>query len=181
MSRRAVPAPARLVVSAIYRDERVLEAALPRVSEILGEARFIGRVFPFDHTEHYTAEMGAPLFRRFLEASASVPRDALPDIKIGLGRIEQELSEGEHRTVNLDPGLVTPENFILATGKNFTHRVYLRDGVFAELTLIFGKGEYRSLPWTYPDYASPEIRSLLQGVRSALLACREAEGVRRCG
>jgi hypothetical protein len=181
MSRRAVPRAARLVVSAIYRDERILDAALPMLTDVLGEARFVGREFPFDHTDHYSAEMGTPLFRRFLEAAATFPRDSLPDIKIGLERIERELSEEGRRKVNLDPGLVTPENFILGTGKNFTHRVYLRDGVFADLTLVFRKGAYRALPWTYPDYASGEIRSLLEGVRAEILACAAAGGTRKCG
>jgi len=165
MSGRKIPSPARLVVSAIFREERFLEAAVPRISEIVGEVRFAGQVFPFDHTEYYLEEMGKPLFRRFLVASAPVSRDSLPGIKIGLEGIESGLSEGGCRTVNLDPGLVTPENFILATGKNFTHRIYLRDGVFAELTLEFRKGQYRSFPWTYADYASEEIRSLLQALR----------------
>lgn len=83
--------------------------------------------------------------------------------------------------MNLDPGLVTPENFILATGKNFSHRIYLRDGVFADLTLVYRKGEYRALPWTYPDYASREIRDLLKGVRAEFLARGETGGARRCG
>jgi hypothetical protein len=180
MSRRSLPGPARLVVSAIYREEPRLDAAIPLVSGILGEVRFIGGVFPFDATDYYAAEMGAPLFRRFLAAPVPVSRDALPEVKIGLERIERELSEGGRRTVNLDPGLVTPENFILATGKNFTHRVYLRDGVFADLTLVFRKGAYRALPWTYPDYASEEIRSLLEAVRSELLAAAAAERALTC-
>jgi len=165
MSRRNVPPPAVLVVSAIFREERFLEAALPRIAGIVGEAVFSGPVFPFDRTEYYSGEMGKPLFRRFLAAADPVPRDSLPAIKIGLEAIENDLAEGGRRTVNLDPGLITPENFILATGKNFSHRVYLRDGVFADLTLVFRNGEYRPLPWTYPDYASDEIRVLLREIR----------------
>jgi hypothetical protein len=67
--------------------------------------------------------------------------------------------------VNLDPGLLTPENFILATGKNFSHRVYLGNGVFADLTLVYRNGGFHPLPWTYPDYASEEVRSLLRDLR----------------
>jgi hypothetical protein len=78
--------------------------------------------------------------------------------------------------VNLDPGLLTEENFILATGKNYSHRVYLRDGVFADLTLVYRKGEYLPLPWTYPDYASPAIREFLAQVREELREGRKREG-----
>ncbi|MEW6721467.1 MAG: DUF4416 family protein [Thermodesulfobacteriota bacterium] len=170
MSIRSVPASARLLISAIYREERDLEAAIRRIEEKVGAVRPAGPAFPFDRTDYYAAEMGSPLFRRFLRAEEPVPRDALPDIKIALERIEVDLSIGDRRTVNLDPGLITPENFILATGKNFTHRVYLRDGVFADLTLVFRKGEYRPLPWTYPDYASDEIRRLLRELRREHMA-----------
>lgn len=169
MSSRNVPSPAILVVSAVFREWRFLEAAFPRVLEVVGEAEFRGPVFPFDRTEYYSEEMGKPLFRRFLVAAEPVPRDSLPGIKIGLDAVENELSQEGRRTVNLDPGLVTPENFILATCKNFTHRVYLRDGVFADLTLEFRGGEYRILPWTYPDYASDEIRALLRDIRRGSL------------
>ncbi len=169
MSRRKTPSPAILVVSIVFREERHLEAALPRIAGIVGEADFRGPVFPFDRTGYYSKEMGKPLFRRFIAAAEPVPRDSLPGIKIGFEAIENDLSEGGRRTVNLDPGLVTPENFILATGKNFTHRVYLRDGVFADLTLEFRGGEFRPLPWTYPDYASDEIRALLRDIRRGTL------------
>lgn len=170
MSSRSVPTPARLVVSAVYREARDLEAATRRIAADVGEVRSVGPAFPFDRTDYYNAEMGSPLFRRFLQAENPVPRDSLPDIKIALERIEIGLSVDGRRTVNLDPGLVTAENFILATGKNFTHRVYLRDGVFAELTLEFRGGDYRPLPWTYPDYASDAIRRLLRDVRREHLA-----------
>jgi hypothetical protein len=114
--------------------------------------------------------MGSPLHRRFLSAERPVSRDALPAIKIAMESIEAEFSEGGKRTVNLDPGLLSPENFILATGKNYSHRVYLGMGVFADLTLVFRNGGYQPLPWTYPDYASEEIRSLLRELRRVHVA-----------
>jgi hypothetical protein len=181
VSRRSVPGPGRLVVSVIFRDEGARDAAILRLGEVLGEMRPEGGTFRFDATEYYAEEMGGPLFRQFVVASAPVPRDALPEIKVLLERIERDMAEGERRVVNLDPGLITPENFILATGKNYTHRVYLRDGVFADLTLEFRSGEFRALPWTYPDYASAEIRALLKSVRAEFLSRGESGGARKCG
>ena len=172
MSRRSIPTPGKLVISSIFRDERILSTLFPLISEVAGEIQFAGPLLPFDRTDYYHAEMGKPLCRRFLVASTAVSRDALPEIKIRMEAIEQEFSEDGQRVVNLDPGLLTPENFILATGKNFSHRIYLKDGVFADLTLIFQKGEYRPLPWTYPDYASLEIRALLKELRCSLLKQR---------
>jgi len=172
VSFRTVPAPARLVISSIFKDERILDAVLPLVSESVGELCPAGPLLAFDRTDYYHAEMGKPLFRRFFTAQTMVSRDALPKIKIRMEDIEREFSREGRRSVNLDPGLLSLENFILATGKNFSHRVYLGEGVFADLTLIFQKGEYRPLPWTYPDYASPEIRHILKELRGDLPTLR---------
>ncbi len=181
MSRRTVPGPGRLVVSVIFRDADACGAAVARIGELLGEVRRLGTVLRFDATDYYEEEMGAPLLRQFVVASAPAARDALPEIKIRLEGVEREMAREGRRVVNLDPGLVTAENFLLATGKNFSHRVYLRDGVFADLTLVYRSGEFRALPWTYPDYASAEIRALLREVRAELLSGRAPAGVRRCG
>jgi hypothetical protein len=165
LSVRSEPRPARLVVSAIYREELRFAEAVPRVEAAVGPVRAVGGRLPFDRTDYYQGEMGAPLFRRFLAAGRAVPRDTLAAIKVAMESIEAELSEGGRRTVNLDPGMLTPESFILATGKNFTHRVYLGEGVFADLTLVYRRGEFHPLPWTYPDYASEGVRSLLRELR----------------
>ena len=181
MSRRRIPGPGRLVVSVLFRDERARDAAIRRMRDALGDLRLAGATLRFDATDYYEEEMGSPLFRQFVVASVPVARDALPEIKVLLEAIERDLANGERRIVNLDPGIVTPENFVLATGKNFSHRIYLRDGVFADLTLEFRNGEFRPLPWTYPDYASAEIRGLLGTVRAEFVSGRDPAGARPCG
>jgi len=165
VSERGTPKAAALVVSVIYRLEERFEEAALRMASVWGEPERIGGPFPFDRTDYYRPEMGEPLLRRFFVAGRLVPRDALPAVKIAAEEIEQQCSVEGRRTVNVDPGLLTEENFILATGKNFSHRVYLGNGVFADLTLVYRQGEYRALPWTYPDYASGEIRSFLGQIR----------------
>ena len=182
MSVRKVPLPARLLVSVIYREERRFAEVLQCIEDRLGPVERTSGTFPFDMTEFYGKEMGAPLYRRFAVMERLVPRDALAAAKIGAEELEREFSEHGMRTVNLDPGMLTEENFLLATGKNYSHRVYLRDGVFADLTLVFRKGEYRALPWTYPDFAAAEIRAFLSEVREELRDARKREGRKsRCG
>jgi len=79
--------------------------------------------------------------------------------------IERQYLEGENRQVNIDPGYIGLERLILATGKNYVHRVYLSHGIYADLTLIFKKGSFRPLEWTYKDYANPEMISMFNNLR----------------
>ncbi|MBF8258329.1 MAG: conserved hypothetical GTP-binding protein [Actinobacteria bacterium] len=182
MSRRRPPSSARLLVSVIYREESRFGEALPALAGRFGPIGCISAAFPFDRTEYYGEEMGSPLFRRFAVIERLVPREALADAKIRAEELEGEFAQEGKRTLNIDPGLLTEENFLLATGKNYSHRVYLRDGVFADLTLVYRKGEYMPLPWTYPDIASVDIRAFLAEVREGLRDARNMEsGEPTCG
>jgi hypothetical protein len=173
MSRRKQPLPARLLFSVIFRENRDFETSLRKISDRLGDVACTSEPFPFDRTDYYEREMGAPLYRRFVLMANAVSRDELPLTKLAAEAIENELSVHGKRTVNIDPGLLADENFVLASGKNYSHRIYLRDGVFADLTLVFQKGEYRPLPWTYPDYASAKIRAYLTELRMEIQGARK--------
>jgi hypothetical protein len=89
----------------------------------------------------------------------------LPEIKLVTNQIESQFVKGQKRFINIDPGYIVPERFVLATGKNYTHRIYLNKGIFADLTLIFQKGQFQKLPWTYPDYAANNVKNFLNNVR----------------
>ena len=173
MSRRKTPPHARLIFSVIYRDDEDFENTVRAIHGRIGRIEYAGGPFPFDRSDYYEREMGAPLFRRFLLAADDVPREDLVQAKLSAESIESEFSADGKRNVNIDPGLLTDENVVLATGKNYSHRIYLRDGVYADLTLVFEKGEYRPLPWTYPDFASPEIRTFLTMLRTLCRAGRK--------
>ena len=182
MSRRTVPAAAKLVLSVIYGEEAAFESLRPRLEERFGPVESASDRFPFDFTEYYAKEMGERLVRRFVVMRDPVARDALAAIKIAAEALEDGMAVAGRRAVNVDPGLLTEENFILATGKNYSHRVYLGDGVYADLALVYRKGAYRPLPWTYPDYASEGVRTYLGGVRASLTgAAAPHGGDRACG
>jgi len=176
MSRKGTPPPARLVLSILYRDgpdgqePAWVASAVEALAAELGPHDYRSRQLPFEYTDYYLAEMGAPLVRFFLSFETLVSRETLPEIKRKTDAIEGTLSDEEgRRRVNIDPGLLTPESFVLATGKNYAHRIYLGHGVYAELTLVYRGGGYRPLEWTYPDYASDEIRSILGEIRRLLM------------
>ena len=107
----------------------------------------------FTYTSYYEREMGSGLLRIFVLFKSLKNRDTLADIKIATNSIEQALAVDSRRTVNIDPGYIALEHVILATTKGYSHRVYLRDGIYADLTLIFNNGTYRPLEWSYPDYS----------------------------
>ena len=168
MSRPHAPPPAQLVFSVL--SSRLL-ALWPDIKRELhsrwGELDYVSEPFPFTQSSYYDQELGTPIMRRLISFCRLVPQDRLPEIKLGANALEDMWRDAAgNRQVNLDPGLLCLERLVLATGKNFTHRVYLGQGIFADLTLIFQKGGWQTLPWTFPDYAGSHIQSLLTQMRA---------------
>jgi hypothetical protein len=152
LSSPADPEPAKLIVSVIYHGEADLPTAWKALDNAWGPLDFLSEVKPFDYTSYYEKEMGTPLFRRWASFRPLVAQNRLIRVKWQALELEQQWSRGERRTVNIDPGLITAERLVLATGKNYSHRIYLGKGIFGDLTLVFQKGSFQPLPWTYPDY-----------------------------
>ena len=122
-------------------------------------------VFNFDQTSYYEKEMGAELKKVFVQIGDPVSRDGLVKFKIRSREIEDQfLNSTGSRLVNIDPMIVSIENVVVSTSKNFPHRIYLGHGVFGDLQLIRRKGGYEGLPWTYKDYVEqiPYFDSLAQ-------------------
>ena len=175
---KAVPGTGLLIVAALLaaRTEELRQArlagALAALSADYGPAVAVMPVIPFDFTPYYTAEMGPGLVKTLLCFERPFPRDGLVLAKRRCCAIEETWRDpdGEKgRTVNLDPGLLTLENFVLATGKNRAHRIYLGQGVYAELTLLYRHGgRYDALPWTYADYKDPRVQGFLKSQRARL-------------
>ncbi len=104
--------------------------------------------------------MGKNLSRYFLLFAPLASRGQLPEVKLRTNEIEARHARQGNRTVNIDPGYIALEQIVLATTKGFAHRLYLGNGIFGDLTLMFENGSYHGLPWTYPDYRSEEIIAL---------------------
>jgi hypothetical protein len=169
MSHPAPFAPAALLVSLISARQEWLEEAQGLLTERFGPAE-TSDLLPFDQTAYYAAELGSPLSRRFLRFADLIPPDSLVQVKLACLGLEGRLSQEGRRRVNIDPGLLSAERLILSTGKNFTHRVPLAEGIYADLTLIYTGGSFQPQPWTFPDYRSPEIIDLLNRLRAGYIA-----------
>jgi len=160
-----IPEPARLVLSILTPDKGIVDMAAATIIHALGPVEEEIGPINFQFTSYYDGEMG-PGIRRWIWVFANlVDRDDLAGIKCLTNKIEQSYTLEGKRRFNLDPGLMTLGNFVLATGKDNAHRIYLEDGIFADLTLIFRGGTYRPMEWTYPDYADTEIIGILNRVR----------------
>jgi hypothetical protein len=169
MSTPREPLSAKLIIGFFMKDKSMLKPFAEKLNHAFGPVDMISPWIPFDFTSYYETEMGAPLYRRLLTFEKPVPQDQLVRIKLYTNELEMQYMEDGKRRINADPGILSHERFVLATGKNFTHRIYLNNGIFADLTLIFTQGRFQELPWTYPDYKDKNILSFLEKVRSKYL------------
>lgn len=176
MSQPRPPLPAKLVIGLFSRHVDLFQTILEQMQTLFGPVDLISPWFQFNWTQYYEAEMGSGLWRRMLAFGPLIAQDQLPDIKEQTNALESRYMEGENRRVNIDPGYLLPERFVLATGKNFTHRIYLGRQVYADLTLVYQKGGFQALPWTYPDYAQADIQAFLTRVRSKYLKDLKMDG-----
>lgn len=169
MSHPHPPEKVQLITSLFSPDRGVIEQAIAQISKICGSVQWVSPEMFFDRTRYYAREMGWPLYRRFVSFEELILPEALVEVKLSTNAIENEYLVQGNRQINIDPGYISLERLILATGKNYIHRVYLAKGIFADLTLVFKRGSFRPLEWTYRDYSSPEMIAVFNELRSAYM------------
>ncbi len=157
-------------------SEKLLKA-LDMLGAHIGSIEAQTHVAPFTYTTYYEKEMGRDLLRTFILFESPVERDSLSEIKVTTNTIEESFALNGNRTVNIDPGYIALEHVILATTKGYAHRIYLKEGIYADLTLMYRDGTYRPLEWTYPDYANAQTISLFNRWREhykKVIKCQKA-------
>jgi hypothetical protein len=159
------PPPVLFFSSIIFNDSGILSEVLERLPAFVGPIEEKTATGPFLDSAYYAPEMGPGLLRCFVLFRSLRQREELAGIKRGTNAIEQAFAVEGRRSVNLDPGYIALEHVVLATTKGYAHRIYLGEGIFADLTLVYRNGTYRGLAWTYPDYGGEELRSMLNGWR----------------
>ncbi|NIA10059.1 MAG: DUF4416 family protein [Nitrospiraceae bacterium] len=157
--------PAKLVVSLVMKDKEIISRILYMLEDCFGDIDIISNWFNFDYTDYYYKEMGNPLFRRVTVFKKLIAQKDLAAIKKITNSFEKKWEKNQKRSINIDPGYLLLSRFILATGKDYAHRIYLDKGIYADLTLIYKQGKYCPLEWTYPDYASSEMIQFLKKTR----------------
>ena len=167
MSTLQEPTKGNLTISVMYVSKNDLSAVKETLESLYGEIDMESDHYSFSSiSPYYDPEMGKEIKKVIYSFKEIIPRESVREIKLEAMNIEQHYTVNGKRQINLDPGLLTLENFLLTTGKNFSHRLYLGKGVFAEITLIFSKKSgIRELPWTYRDYVYEPARSFLLTLR----------------
>lgn len=174
MGKAEPPRPAKVVVGIITAEPEL--GALVAQSLPWGTIDRHSDRLNFTFSDYYQPEMGANLVRFWLSFDYFLIADQLAEMKITTNRIEQQFQNANRgRRFNVDPGLVSAQNLILATSKPAAHRIYLRDGIFAEVTLVYRNQSFEPLAWTYPDYRTPEALRFFLAERELVRRAGHAE------
>lgn len=171
MGRAGAPEPALLFLGLLWTDEEAKQGALDAFCGRFGGPFIETPPEPFTHTDYYVEEMGGDIRRSYLFFPHLVDPGDLADVKLWTNWLEDGIvkqSGQAGRSVNLDPGFLALDKFVLATTKNRSHRIYIGKGIYAESTLHFHKGRFEPWPWTYPDYARECLSPVFLAARSAL-------------
>lgn len=143
-----------------------------KLVDSFGPISYISPSMPFTFTDYYNPEMGEGIERFFISFSRLISPDALADAKIITNAIELDEAVDGKRKINLDPGLISEASVILATTKNRAHRIAIGHNLYAEVTLIYQNHGFVSFPWTYADYRSDDVQTILIKMRKDYLALR---------
>jgi len=160
----------KLFCGLIYHDMEILHQATKYMTRAFGPIDQESDIFPFDHTEYYKSEMGDNLIRKFISFEEMIPPNKLASTKCKTIEIEKKLAEQQNdsynRKINIDPGYLELGKLVLASTKNYSHRIYLDKGIYAEITLQYEHNKFKFLRWTYPDYYDPIALAFFEQVRN---------------
>ena len=164
--------PCLQLIAAFSRHESALEWLWKRVAAQLSPIAILSPVFPFTESLYYRATMGDKLMKQFAVLANWYEPANLADHKLMMHAWESDLAKSfsfdMERPLNIDPGYMSMTKLVLASTKNREHRIYLRDGIYAEVTLAFRDQQWQPLPWTYPDYQREDFRVFFHECRKHL-------------
>jgi hypothetical protein len=146
--------PVKLVMGILFSDASLLAQAKEKLISQYGAIDFQSPVYPFEISDYYYPEMGQPISRIFYSHRELVLPNEISRIKIETNQIENDIAVANQRKVNLDPGYLDYDKFVLASAKYNGQKIYLDFGIFADLTLHFEKGDFLPFPWSFPDFKS---------------------------
>ena len=170
------PCPVKLIAGVISSSEIFSNQTEEKLIEAFGSIDYKSKTIDFDFTNYYTEEMGTVLKRYFLSFSKLIDPAHLTDIKIFTNEVERCFSSKTSalkRSVNIDPGYITDAKLVLASTKDYSHRIYLSKGIYAEITLFYQKNTFWPFNWTYPDYRTDDYINIFNDIRDIFMSQRK--------
>jgi hypothetical protein len=163
------PPPGLLFFGLLAVDDSLLDEARLRLEERWGRGGACSPPVDFTHSAYYAHEMGTSLRRQWMLSRRLIAPDEIAGIKLATNALEEQWRDGgsDGRRVNIDPGYVALPKVVLATTKDYAHRVYLGQGIYAEATLVYRRASagFEPWPWTYPDYREPAALAFFNAAR----------------
>jgi hypothetical protein len=166
--------PVKLVIGFIFKEENTLNKAKFFLERRFGKIDFESQVLNFTHTDYYEKEFGLNLKRKFVSFKKLIPPQDLTKIKLITNQIENKLSKGGCRLINIDPGYLDLAKLILASTKDYSHRIYLNRGIYAEVTLFYQNKTFKPREWTYPDYKTDAYIDIFNQLRQIYIKQSQA-------
>jgi len=166
------PRKVKLFIGIILKNESLYKSLARQLCLKFGRIDFESSYLNFDYTNYYEKEVGVNLKRKFVSFERLIPPDKIAKIKNTTNKIESQFRENKNRRVNLDPGYLNDAKIILATTKDYSHRIYLKKGIYAEVTLSFFKNTFKARPWAYPDYQSKDYIEIFNRMRRIFMGQR---------
>ncbi|MDE0318064.1 MAG: DUF4416 family protein [Candidatus Poribacteria bacterium] len=162
------PLPVKAIIAVLIAELPILPKVYQQLTDQFGTIDYTSELLPFTSTTYYETEMGKGLQRQFISFEKLIDAGTLADRKLFTNQVEQAFIEKDtsRRRVNLDVGYVCMAKLVLASTKDHAHRIYLCDGIYAEITLRFYRKTFQPWEWTYPDYRSPAYIAIFNHIRT---------------
>jgi hypothetical protein len=157
-----------LFVGTLFSSSAVFDSALKILNEQFGSILLESNPMPWNFSHYYDKELGTPIYRIFIFFDRLIDPSSLVNAKLITNEIETNLSKENKRLINLDPGYLTTAKIVLASTKNYSHRIYLGKGIFGEVALLYKNKRFNPLPYTYSDYRDDAFLSIFMKARSLL-------------
>lgn len=168
MAKISRPLPVKLFTGVLTSIPDAAPEADARLTALFGGVDLRSELFPFDSTSYYDEEMGKPIYRYFLSFTDLIEPSVIADIKVKTNDLELAFASERpelQRPFNVDPGYLEQSKIVLASTKNFYHRILISGGIYAEVTLHFEEGEWQSFPWTFPDFRTGRYNQFFSSLR----------------
>lgn len=157
--------PVKFFIGGLFSSEPLLKTAIEMFTAQFSQVDWQSQSYLFNWTDYYEAEMGKPIYRKFFSFEKLMVPDFLAAAKLLTNAIEQRLAVRGKRKVNLDIGYLDYDKVVLASAKYGIHKIYLDQGIYADLALHYEKGKYAPYPWAFLDFQSAEYHPFFLKIR----------------